>query len=481
MINTGIPSSLVPQTLHNFVYSYANRSLISLPLRIALIGAQKGGTGVAGTAYEVADAGQTDALFGTGTELSLMCRMSYACSGLLQRGPRVFAVPLAESGGLASVYTYTVTGPATADGNASGSVAGRKWTAGVRNQDAQNAIATAIGNALKAQLANLPVSVSVATNVVTLTHNTKGVNGQDVKVTVDQVVPGVGITVANTVVGTQVTDHQPALDALQALDYDAIVFANHAAADITEINTDRAIRWSPSNKRWAWYFIGEMGTIGTATALAAALNDRAGLIGSYEGCPNTAGEIATACAFLAFSRSLPNAIYNGARVPLFPPPAATVYTPTERDTAIGAGLTPLAAVIDSTGSIIPALSQIVRMVTTKTTEGGQPFDILRDLGVSRTGVYYAKQLDAATAARFSQDAEPDGVLQTDNTIEQDKDLARVVARAMGESGILRNVEDDLAKMQAERDQVTSGRTNAELFYTVVVGQHQIAWKHNVQI
>lgn len=481
MINTGIPASLVPQTLHNFVYSYANRSLISLPLRIALIGAGKGGTAVNGQVYEIADAGQTDALFGLGTELSLMCRMAYACSGLLRRGPRVFAVQIAESAGLASVNTYTVTGPATADGPVSGAVAGRKWSVGVRSGDAQNTIATAIANALKAQLANLPVDVSVAANVITLTHRTKGVNGQDVKVTVDQLVPGVGVAVANTVVGTQATDHQPALDALQALDYDAIVFANHAAADITEVTTDSAIRWNPANKRWAYYFLAEMGTIGTATALAAAANTRACVIGSYEGCPNTAGEIATALAFLAFSRARPNATYNGARVPLYPPPAGTVYTPTERETAIAAGLTPLAAMIDSTGSIVPAFSQVVRMVTTKTTEGGQPFGVLRDLAVSRTGVYYAKQLDAATAARFSEDAEPDGVLQTDTTIEQDKDIARGVARAMGEANILRDVEQDLAKMQAERDAETSGRTNAELFYTVVVGQHQIAWKHNVQI
>jgi phage tail sheath gpL-like len=215
-VNTGVSALLRrPQTFHNFTYSFASRGLTPLPLRIALIGAKtSAGTGVAGTVYEISDAPQADGLFGVGSELALMCRKAFETGAKLQRGPKVFAVPVAESAGVANVKTITGTGAATADGNIIVRVAGRTFTIGVRSGDSANTIATAISNGLKTNAENLPVVVTVATNVVTLTHATKGVNGIDVVVTVEQNVAGNAQAVANTVVGTAVTDHQAALDAL---------------------------------------------------------------------------------------------------------------------------------------------------------------------------------------------------------------------------------------------------------------------------
>lgn len=484
MINTGVSSALNrPQTFHTFTYLYANRSLVSLPMRIAIIGTKTAaGTATAGQVYEVVDATQTDGLFGIGGELALMCRVAFAVSAFLQKGPRVYAVAVAENaGGTANVKTLTVTGTATADGNHIVRVAGRTFTVGVRSGDTQNAVATAISNTMKANAENLPVVVTVATNVVTLTHPTKGVNGTDLATSIDQQVAGSALAFANTATGAGAADHQPAIDALAALKYDGVVFSNHAAADITEINTDIAARWSPTDKGWRWYFLADTVSIASATSLAAAANHQGVIVTSCEGCPNMPGEIATAMAMAAFSRERPNANYNGLRLPLYPPVAATAYIGSEVETAIAAGLTALTPIIDSTGAIIAGQLKIERMVTTKTTTNSQPDARNRDLAVSRTGVYLARQIDVAYEERFGADANPDGTLETDDVIDQVGDTAKAILRAAGEASILRNVEADITKLVLERDSVVSGRVNCDLWYTVVVGLSQVAWKHNVQV
>lgn len=489
-IDTGLSAQTRrPLTSHKFTYSLAIPGLVSLPLRVALIGAKTAaGTAVAGTVYEATDPVTTDALFGTGSELALMCRMAYATQAFLGRGPKVFAVCIAEpGGGTANVKTITSAGAATADGNAIVRVAGRTVTIGIRTADSANTIATRVSDALKAIDETLPVATTVVAPVVTLTHRTKGINGTDIQVTVEQNVPGNVLTVANTVVGAGVTDHQAALDALAPVPYDAIVFSNHAAADITEINADIVARWGIAEKRWRWYFLGEPGTIGTATALATAANHQAAIIASFEGCPNTAGEIATALAVGAFSRERPNANYDGMKLPLFPPSIATVYTPTEVETAIAAGLTPLTAQIDPfTRVVASGVAKVERMITTKTTQGGFPFEVLRDLAVGRTGVYLAQQIDVAYSQRFGADADPDGTLLSDDVVDpnggggQVKDMIEGILRLAERATVIRNVDADIARLVVERDAVP-GRVNTDIPYTVVSGLHQVANVHRVQL
>lgn len=489
MINTGVPNSLLrPQTFHTFTFLRAGGKLTNVPLRIALIGAAKGGTAVAGTVYDMTGLtpADGDALFSAGTagtELSLMHRESIACAGLFQRGPRVFCVPVAESAGVANVQTITCVGTATTDGNQIHRIAGRTFVVGVRNGDSQNTNAAAIANAFKARAIELPVIVTVATNVVTLTHTTKGINGVDVKVTCDQQVAGMVATVATSVAGTGATDHQPALDALSPLRYDGIVFANHASADITEILADLAVRWGAASKTWAFYFMAEMGSIATATALAAAANDKAVQIVSFEGCLNTAGEMATAHAMLIFSRERLNASYDGAKVPLFPPAAATIYTGAEVETAIAAGLTAYTAVIDSTGAITQNLAKCERAVTSHTTSSSQPDDKVRDIGIPRTSVGIAIQIDIAAEERFGVDANPDGVRQSTQTDSLIKKMWASIARLEAADEVLdaAQVEADIAATVVEHDSVVSGRSNVALFYHPLGSQHQIVWQHNVTV
>lgn len=486
-IVTNVPNSLLrPQTFHVFTFLRAAGKLTNVPLKIALIGAKRStGTATVNTVYDMTGLTPSDgdALFGESGELAQMHRQSIATASFLGFGPRVFCVPIAESGGVANVQTITCVGTATTDGNQIVDVAGRVFLVGVRNGDSQNTNATAIANALKARQAELPVLVTVATNVVTLTHPTKGVNGVDVKVSMVQQVAGITATVATATAGTGATDHQPALDALSPLRYDGIVFANHASADITEILADIATRWGAASKTWAQYFLGEMGTIGTATPLAAAANDKAVNIASIEGCRNTAGEMATTYAMMVFSRERLNASYDGVRVPLYPPALATIYTPAEVETALAAGLTPFTAVVDSTGSVTQNLMKCERAVTTHTTQNSQPDDKVRDIGIVKAIIGIAVQIDIAAEERFGADANPDGVRQSTDTDNAIKRMWAAIARAEARDQVLDpdQVEADIAATVVEHDLVTSGRSNVALFYHVLGSQHQIVWQHNVTV
>lgn len=486
-IQTGVSSSLLaPQNFHVFNLLRAGGKLTNVPLRVALIGAMRssGATAVAGTVYDMSGLTPQDGdnLFGAGSELALMHRQSIACASLFGSGPRVFCVPVAESAGVANVQTITCVGTATTDSNQIIRVSGRTFVVGVSNGTTQNSNATAISNALKARASELPVIVTVATNVVTLTHATKGANGADVKVTVDQQVTGIVATVATGTAGTSVTDHQPALDALSPLRYDGIVFANHASADVTEVLADIAIRWGAASKTWAQYFMGEPGTIGTGTVLSAAGNDKALNVASFEGCMNTAGEMATTYAMMVFSRERPNASYNGVKVPLYPPATATIYTPTEVETALAAGLTPFVAVLDSTGSVTQNRAKCVRAVTTHTTQNSNPDDKVRDIGITRTIIAIAVQLEIESDARFGPDANPDGVRASD-VPGLVKKMWAAIARAEARDKVLDpdQVEADIAATVVEADLVVAGRFNTAIFYHYNGSLHQIAWQHNVTV
>lgn len=484
--STGVPNNLnQPNTYHAFNYLRAANSLVSVPLTLGLIGIKSAaGTAVVGTVYDATNATDTDALAGASSSGALMARQAYACSAFFGRGPRVKITFVAEpGGGTASVYTITLTGTATADSNLVTRVAGRTFAVGIANGTLQNNAAIATANELKKRQEQLPVIVSVAANVVTLTVPTKGVNGQDVKITIEQQVAGINAVVVNTVVGTGVADHQPALDALSPQRYDGIVFSNHAAADVTEALTDALVRWGLASKTWGYYFFGEMGTIATATALAAAMNHRSGIFASFEGCLNIAAEIATTAAMLVFSRERPNASFNGATVPLFPPNAATLYTGPEVETAIAAGLTAFNGVKDATGQVSQTIAKCERLVTSKTLNGAFPDDLNRDICVSRTGVALAIQLDIAVNESLGPDRNPDGVSQDPTTDQLVIDLASAILRTEAKAGVLRSdfVEADVAAIQLEHDSVTNGRDNVRLPYHVSTPLHQVAFVHDVII
>lgn len=488
MIITNVSTdNVVPTTFHVFNFLRAAGSLISIPFTVAIIATKSAsGTAVVGNTYDFQDVASMDVLAGANSEGSIMCRQAALCAQLFGGGPRVVATFVAEpGGGTANVQLITCVGTATADGNQTVRVAGRPFTVGVHAGDSQNTNAAAIANALKLKAESLPVIVTVATNVVTLTHPTKGVNGGQVPVSVDQQVAGMVATVTTSAAGAGAADVQPGLTALSPLRYDGIAVANHTSADITEIMTDIAGRWAPESKNWGFYYVGELGTIGTATALAAAANHQAVIISCMEGCLSAPGEMAVASAMLVNSRARPNAGFDGAIVPLYPPTVTgTLFTPGEQNTGIKAGLTVFVGVVDSSGRTSTNRAKCVQMVTSKTTVGGNPDDRCRDIAVPRTGVSLAIQLDAASADALGAERNPDGVNQEDSE-KLIRDLASAILRAEARASppVLSpsKVEADVASIGIEPDVTVLGRNNVLLPYHPETPLHQVAYVHNVII
>lgn len=488
MIASVIPAGfVVPTTAHQFNYQRVAGGLVSIPMTVAIIATKAAnGTAVVGQVYDATDPITTDLLGGQSSEGAIMCRQAYLCAQVFKQGPRIKVTFLNEAtGGTARVQTITFVGNATSDGNFLFTVAGRAFTVGIQNGQSPSTIAANLAAILNLRADELPVLISVAAGVVTFTHPTKGVNGNDVKITIDQQVSGTVATLAQTAAGLGAVDLQPAINALAPRRYDAICTANHTTADITEILLDLAVRWANTSKTWAWWFLFEPGSIGTGTALAASANHRAVIVGSMEGCRSAPGEGAVTTACMVFSRAKPNSGYDGVVVPLYPPDDATVYTPPEQNTAILAGLTPFVAVIDATGAEVAARAKCVMGVTTKTTTpAGLPDDVNRDIAVARTGVYLALQLDAAWSRMTDPDVNPDGISQDDALVlvaDLNADILRTEARQPSPIISKALVEQDIAAFVAAKDGTVLGLIDTNTFYHVNTPNHQVGWNHNVQV
>ena len=482
-VNTGINNALLkPSTYHVLTYLRAGRALTPLPQRCLLIGVRAVGVGtaVSGAIIPVDDPSQAETLFGQGTLMTLMIRKAMATSGQLGSGPAFFACPV-DDVTTAQVELFTITGAATADSNIIIRIAGRFFTVGIANGTTAVNAGVALDTAIKAAYSDLPVTSSNAGGVVTLTHTVKGTTGNDTVFEVVSMPAGLvgGFTVSAAGVGAP--NIQPGLDAMAGQDFDVVATPTHIAGDITKINTTLATRFSPSEKKPSWFFVGEPGTIATATALAA--NHEGIVVGSWNGSRSLPGEIAAAMAAGATSKSLPNANYDGMTLPLYPPTITNAYTNAQIETALNAGLTPLAAVIDpGSRAVVEGQGSIVRLITSRTTMNSQTFILLRDFGVSRTAWYMAKQYDIAYANKFGAGASnPNGVLLTADTMLQIKDMITNINKAAEDSNILYNVDSDLSRLIVEADATTSGRVNVDVQYTIVVGLHQVAFVHRAQI
>lgn len=483
-VNTGISTSLRrPQTFHGFTYMQGGRSLVPLPQRGLLIGTMKGGTAVAGTIYAVDDAVQADGLFGIGSQLTLMCRKAIETEGFLGQGPFLFAVGVSEpGGGVARTQTFTFGGAAVVGGNSVFKIAGRPLTVPINIGDTTTAMAAALSSKVNENKQTLPVTASAAAAVATTTHVSKGVGGNDVIFEVVSLPAGVTCVTAQGVAGTGVADETAALANAAGPEYDAIAFDNHASADIALALAHVTIAWGPSEKKWRYLLFGEPGTIGTATTLSSAANDRGIEVLVGEQVKSLPGEIAAAGLVGLLSKSRPNGNWDGLKLPLFPPDDASAFTNTEIETALAAGLTPLTPVVDpQTKAQQPNVVAIQKFVTTATTQGGQPFEALRDIAVSRTGAFVARQIDAAFAAKFGASANPDGVLLDDDAVPRIRDMVATILYTMQDNKILKNVDADLQQLVVEPDLNAPGRVNVDVAYTVVLGLHQVAFIHRVKI
>ncbi len=383
------------------------RGLLAAGRSVVLVGVKhSSGVAVLNTPIQVRSEAEGDIAFGTGSELALMVRMAFKTFRKLGVAPwngspaAVWCVPIADPAGTAATYTFTAAGTATAAGTEIVRVAGREIHVAVASGATAATVAAAIEAQLDLRAPDLPVTAGVSGAVVTGTFRHTGVNGNGLDWVTVQNVPGITVTAAVGVTGAGAADVQPALDALLAGDYKAIALANHAAQDLVDLGEHMDEMWGPSTKRYRFGFIAETGTLGTATTLAGTPNRKELLVGSFEGGYNTEAEIAAFLAAATQTREGPLLNLNDIEGPLYGTAEASNYLDSELETAIVGGVTPLK--MTPTGAV-----KIVRLVTTKQTQGGLAFENLRDFAVPNTMAYTALQVDAVVlrtlqGAQFEQ-------------------------------------------------------------------------------
>ena len=468
-ITTTVPTSLRrPGSFHEFVLTQAGRGFTPIAYRVALIGMKtSAGTQDAETPIQVFDEVDAATKFGSGSELTLMCRKAFAQARAMGAGPEIWGVALDEpAGGTAHAKTLTVTGTATESGNLTINVAGRTIVVGVTSGDANTTVAAAIEAALDAAANDLPVTAGVASNVVTATHRTKGENGTDVDYTIVSGPAGVSVALANSATGAGVTDITAALDTLADKDYRGIAIANHKSADVSDLITHLDAMWAYNQKRWRWAFAGEPGSLGTATTLTGTADDYRIVFGSCEDSPSLPGEIATALAVAKFSKERPNYNFDGVVLELAAPTAASAYTNAEVETALAAGATPLTP--NGDGRL-----KIERLVTTKTTEGGAPFYDLADIGNAHTSAEIAAQVDIGYRVGFQQEN------LTDDVLARIRDMVIAKLRTAESLGWIRDVDELLAEVLVEEADSPVGRVLVHAPHRVAAALHQAVFKHTM--
>lgn len=470
-ITTNVPSTTrKPGQFHEFDLLSGAQGLTPLPNRVLLIGEKTAaGTGTADAFVQIFDETAADTIFGKGSFGALMCRKALETGRSLGIQPEIWGTPIADPGGTAATFTYTVTaGTAAEAGDIEFRLAGRTMRAGVSKGDDQDAVAAAIKDAIdtQAQLGLLPGTAAVATNVCTFTVANTGVNGNDIDVSVEDVgLTGLTVTAAAAVAGVGTTAVTTALDNSLAKYFEMKALSNHATADITALDTHMDAAWAAASKRWCFGVVGETGTLSTANTLSSTADRENIVVVGYEDSPSLPGEIAAAVCVAVSARSLPNYNWDFQEIPLFTPPDASVFSDAEIESALSAGTAPLAPNDQRTAT------EIVRLITTKTTEGGNPFENAKDLATIRGLVFATRQLDTTFSQQFK------AVNKSEQVLKRMRSTAYNVLKLLEDLGVTQNVDELFPQLVVETDAIVPTRALIAVPESIIPNLHQIVFKH----
>lgn len=264
------------------------------------------GTAVVNTPYLVSTTDQAKTLFGTG---SMLARM-HALYRLQDSFGEVWCIAVADAGaGVQATGTITVTGPATAAGAINLYIGGQKVSVAVGASDAANTIAASINAAINAAT-DLPVTSTVATNVVTLTCRWKGATGNDITILDSfrgfaggETIPA-GVSLAYTGSGLLTggaTNPTLAGNVITAMGDDEYDYVIHPYTDSTSLDTFQT-EYNDSVGRWAWsrqvyghVYTAMRGTLSALTTAGALRNDPHHTIAGIDvDCPSPCWEYAAA-------------------------------------------------------------------------------------------------------------------------------------------------------------------------------------------
>jgi len=446
--------------------SASQRGLAPIDRNVALLGARTGVVPVE-VPYRVLTEGDADNLFGTGSELALMCRWALEAIRTQGKGPAIYAVPIADpGGGVKAIHRFAMTGPATAAGDAVFRIAGRTFRAGVKSGDTATVVANATPHPVDAALPTLPVTATVTgagSDQLDLTAVQAGINGNDIKLEYlkQDAVAGVTSIVSAPTAGAGVYDITNALNSLVDRHYHAIAIANHLAADVTDLAAHIDVVGAAGFKKWTTAYLAERGSLSTATTLATGANRKETHVVTAEDFPNLPGEIAATLAATIEGEEDVALPFNDVELTLYVPPPASVYTDAEIETALAAGALPLAVNRQGTAT------KIVRAVNTKTVQGVAPFYAIADTSIVRTFFATAIQVDARLSRDFAQ------AKKNDRTKKRVRTAVLDVLKKLEELEWLQNVDEHAAEISVTSDPIVPSRLNVEIPASVIPPLNQL--------
>ncbi|MGB0972352.1 MAG: hypothetical protein ACPGVG_15540 [Mycobacterium sp.] len=439
-----IPSTtLTPDSYFRFSFTREAEGLIPLPLAVAVIGIQTAASAVSDVPIPTSNPDEAAALFGPGSELSLMIDKVFETGALFGQQPRVWAVPLADPAGSATATPLTIAGLATADGFIRIEIAGVLIDAQVRNGDSASQAAQSLRDAVLASIRRVPVTASEAAGVVTLTNNFNGVHGNDVVVRAIATVPGLTVTLGVATPGTGTASPVGALANLLAVDVNGVILPHHTSVEVQAASDHADVAWEPGRKRWRHMHFGTTGDNSAAGALGA-INTFKVLVTAFENASSMPSQIAAVMGTLPYCTENPNFNWSGYdRLPLIGPSSvADRYSPIDIEELLALGVTPLVISEER-----PDRASVIRLVTTQTALGSPaiPTTQLLDASVTLVTAYSARQLDASYKISFGPDSRGPRIIN-EELLDRVRRMIIATLRAIERAGFIRDVDERKASI-----------------------------------
>lgn len=459
-----IPSSVrKPGKYFEFNTKLAVRTLPGNPQKILLVGQRLASAGASaiGVLEPVDVFSDVDAAvyFGYGSIAHLMVKAAITANAYAQL--TVIALDDAAAG-VAATGKVSVTGPATAVGTMSLTIAGQRVDIAIDNGATAAQIATKLVAAIAA-IPALPVNASAAQGEVTLTAKHKGAAGNGIALSASVRASGVGTVVTAMAEGQNDPDLGPALAAMFAAGHNIVVSPFATSEALTALRSHLEAVGHPFEQRDAIGIAGIGATLSAASTLADSINSGLISLGWHNGSVRSAAEIAAGYASVVASEEDPARPLNTLAIAgLDVTPITARPGRVEQENALYNGVTPFEI---GPGDKV----QIVRAITTYTVNPAGVDDVaLLDLTTMRTLHYVRKACRERIELRFPREK-----LSAKTPPKVRSELLDVLLK-LEELEIVEDVQNNQQWLLVERDSQDVNRLNARIPVDVVNGLHIFA-------
>lgn len=411
------------------------------------------------------------ALAGVGSQLYEMFRLARRAAPVQEIW--IASIPVT---GTVGVWTATLTAIDAAGGTGTFEIAGRKITVAVGASEAVNTTAANLAAAINAYVdpltrAYLPVTATVATNVVTITARHAGVTMAGLELTTDANIAGnvfAGkIAVANPTAAAGAASVSTVMAALGDEPFDWIISPFGDATNLTAAKaalSDLSGRWAWNAQLYGHYFTGNVGTTGENTTYGLAQNDRHISAVAIVASPTPAYEWIAQYA----ARQLPwladdtngNAARNMSDLALEdvrPPRDRTVWPNyVVRNTLNGSGMSTFK--VNSVGQVV--IDKCVTMQ--RLNVAGQPDTVFRDVQAIAQTMHALRYMRAGLSFRHANKAVADANPANLPTISTPADIKADTIALYGDlvdRGLFENKAEFARRVRVARDASNPARVN----------------------